>query len=359
LVPQVGQTGVRPQSRLEKSVIKTLTRWALLVLALPSSAMAADPVKLKLAYFSSDQEPPYVSVMKPFADAVNKEAKGILEIHLHPGGVLGRSYGDQAKLVLDGTADMAWVNPSLTPQLFADGAVMQLPGLFSDLKEATLAHTGIMGAATLRGYEKFFALGSFANYPLMIHTRSPIASLADLRGRKIRANSAIEVITLQALGIESVVLPINEIALAIGKGTIDGTTMPPGSLFAYGISRMTKYHYVGHFGAAPLNFLMNREKFESLPIAGQDVIRRHSGAWTAARFVQGYDANNDAAMARLKAESPRTMIYPSRLDLDTADAAFKTVVAGWVAERPRHAELLKLLETEVAKLRATTGQGSP
>jgi TRAP-type C4-dicarboxylate transport system substrate-binding protein len=323
------------------------------------SAHAADPIKLKLAYFSSDQEPPYVSVIKPFADAVNKEAKGILEIHLYPSGALGRGYGDQARLVLDGTADMAWVNPSLTPQLFADGAVMMLPGLFRDLKEATLAHTGIVGATTLRGYEKFFPLGSFANYPLMIHTRSPIASLADLRGRKIRANSPVEVITLRALGIESVVLPVNEVSLAIGKGTIDGTTMTPGSLFDYGISRMTKYHYLGHFGVAPLNFLMNREKFESLPIAGQEAIRKYSGGWTAERFIAAYDASNDAAMARLKAESPRTMIYPSQLDLDAADAAFKTVIEGWVAESPRNSELLKLARTEIAKLRATTGQGRP
>src|SRR3954453_7840975 len=96
-----------------------LARSALLLATLSSSALLspalAEPITLKLAYFSSDREPPYVSVMKPFADAVNREAKGILEIKLHPGGELGRNYALQAKLVLDGSADMAWINPSLTP----------------------------------------------------------------------------------------------------------------------------------------------------------------------------------------------------------------------------------------------------
>jgi TRAP-type transport system periplasmic protein len=327
-------------------------RGALLGLALSSSAMAADPVKLKLAYFSSDLEPPYTSVLKPFAEAVNKDAKGILEIELFPGGVLGRGYGQQAQMLLDGTADMAWVNPSLTPKLFTDGGVMQLPGLFRDLREATMVHTGMAGGGALQGYEKFFVIGSFVNFPLMIHARSPVSSLADLRGKKIRASNLTEVMILEALGIDSVVLPVNEIALAIGRGTIEGTTMPPGSLFAYGISRMTKYHYVGAFGGAPLNFLMNREKFESLPIAGQDAIRRHSGDWTAARFVAAYDANNGSAMARLESDPKRKVIFPSQAELELATDAFRPVIETWAAKSPRNFELLELAKAEIAKLRA-------
>jgi TRAP-type C4-dicarboxylate transport system substrate-binding protein len=336
-----------------KAMFKVLVRCALFSFALVPGASVAEPIKLKLAYFSSDREPPYLAVLKPFADAVNNDAKGILEIQVYPGGVLGRGYGGQPQLVLDGTADMAWINPSLTPQLFTDAAIMQLPGLFRDLKEATMAHTSIVGAEALGGYEKFFAIGSFANYPLMIHTRSPIASLADLRGRKIRANSLTEVMTLKALGIESVVLPVNEIALAIGRGAIDGTTMPPGSLFDYGISRITKYHYVGHFGAAPLNFLMNREKFDSLPTAGRDAIRRYSGGWAAARFVEAYDARNDSAMAQLRSDPMRKVIFPSQADLESSGIAFRTVIEAWVAKSPRNSELLKLAEREIAKLRAT------
>ena len=122
-----------------------LARCALLSFALLPAASVAEPIKLKLAYFSSDRDAPYMAVLKPFVDAVNKDAKGILEVQIYPGGVLGRSYAQQAQLVLDGTADMAWVNPSLTPELFADVAVMQLPGLFRDLKEATMAYTSHHG----------------------------------------------------------------------------------------------------------------------------------------------------------------------------------------------------------------------
>jgi len=334
-----------------KSMLKLLVRCALFSLALLPATTAAEPVKLKLAFFSSDREPPYIAVLKPFADAVNKEANGILEVQLYPSGLLGRSQAAQPQLVLNGIADIAWVNPSLTPALFTDSAVMQLPGLFRDLQEATMTHTGIVG--TLKGYEKFFVIGSFANYPLMIHTRSPIATLADLRGKKIRASSRTEMMTLEALGIESVVLPINEVARAISQGMIDGATMPPGSLIDYGISRLAKYHYVSPIGAAPLNVLMNRERFESLPTAGRDAIRKFSGGWPAAQFIEAYGARSDAAMAQLKSDPLRTVIFPSQAELEATRDIFRAVVQTWAAMNPRHAELLTLTEMEIGKRRAT------
>jgi hypothetical protein len=51
---------------------------------LPATANA-DPAVLKLAFFGSDRSTTY----KPFLDAVNAEGKGLVEIVLHSGGVLG------------------------------------------------------------------------------------------------------------------------------------------------------------------------------------------------------------------------------------------------------------------------------
>jgi TRAP-type C4-dicarboxylate transport system substrate-binding protein len=305
-----------------------------------------------MAYFSSDREPPYVSVLQPFADAVNREGKGVIEIVPYSGGVLGRSYPKQAQQVLDGVADMAWVNPSLTPDRFPDNDVMGFPGLFRDLKEATLVYTRLVASGALRGFEDFFVISAAANFPLMIHTRPPIGSLPDLRGKILRVNNLIEGSALKAIGITPVIMPINEVALAIGRGTIDGATMPANALFAYGVSRITRFHYAAPLGAAPLAFLMNRKKFESLPPAGQDLIRKYSGEWTAARFVETYDANNVQAMSDLKSDPNRQVIMPPRSELDALRAAFQTVFEKWRNENPRNSELRNLVESEIAKLRS-------
>jgi TRAP-type C4-dicarboxylate transport system substrate-binding protein len=339
--------------KIGESMLKLLARGALLSVTLFSCAAAAEPIKLKMAYFSSDREPAYMSVLKPFADAVNRDAKGAVEIEPFPGGVLGRNYSQQAQMVLDGTADLAWINPGLTTTLFPDNAIMEFPGLYRDLREATLVYARLTAAGAMTGYQDFFVVGVGANYPLMINTRPPIASLRDLRGKKLRVNNLLEGEALKALGVIPSVILINEVPLAISRGTIDGATMSLGALFAYGISRVTSFHYIAPLGAAPLVILMNRKKFESLPQVGQDAIRKYSGEWVAERFIAAYDANNNQALDSLKADPNRQVIFPPQAELDELRAVFRTVIEGWRSKSPRNSELLRLVDTEIARLRAT------
>ena len=158
-----------------------LARCLMIACVLSPFATVAEPLKLKMAYFSSDREPPYVALLQPFADAVNREAKDLVEIVPYAGGTLGRSYPKQAQEVLDGVADMAWINPGLTPERFPDNDVLELPGLFRDIREATLVHSRLAAAGVLRGYEDFYPIAAVANFPLIIHMRPPIASMYSSR----------------------------------------------------------------------------------------------------------------------------------------------------------------------------------
>ena len=59
-------------------MFKTLARCALLWLALVPAASAAEPIKLKMAYFSSDRTTTYLAAIKPFVDSVNAEAADLV-----------------------------------------------------------------------------------------------------------------------------------------------------------------------------------------------------------------------------------------------------------------------------------------
>ena len=74
--------------------------------------------KLTFSFFSSDREGNYLEAVKPFVDAVN--ASGVIHIDVYLSGALGRSYPGQAQLVLDGGADLAFLNPGLTIVLTDD-----------------------------------------------------------------------------------------------------------------------------------------------------------------------------------------------------------------------------------------------
>ena len=58
-------------------------------LVLFSSMAAAQPIKFILAFSTSDRGELYVSAIKPLVDAVNAEARGLIEIEVYFSGALG------------------------------------------------------------------------------------------------------------------------------------------------------------------------------------------------------------------------------------------------------------------------------
>jgi TRAP-type C4-dicarboxylate transport system substrate-binding protein len=349
--PRVKSQWHDPPLRNGKFMFKALARCALLSLALLPCAATAEPITLKLAFFSSDREGNYLEAVKPFVDAIN--ASGVIHIDVYLSGALGKSYPGQAQLVLDGGADFAFVNPGLTPELFPDNTAIALPGLFRDAREATLVYTRMVASGALKGYEEFFVVAALGTGPLSIHTRLPAVSLKDLKGKKIRAINPTEVAALKALDIAPEVLPINQTAEAISTGKIDGSTAEPQALVEFGIARVTSHHYMLRLGTAPLSILMNRKKFDSLPNTAQDLIRRYSGEWLAARYIEAYDANANPIVEQLKSDPKRTVTAPSQADLDTAQVTFKTVIREWQAKSPHNLKLFMAVEAEIEKLRLT------
>jgi TRAP-type C4-dicarboxylate transport system substrate-binding protein len=333
-------------------MIKALARCTLLALVLFSSAAAAEPIKLKLAFTTSDRSELYLYAIKPFVDAVNTEANGLIKIEVYFSGVLG-GVPPQPQLVLDGVADMALMVSGQLQLRFPDDTVLELPGLFHDAREATLSYTGLIHANALRGYEDFFVIGAFSPGPGNIHSRKRLTSLSDLKGMKISATSTIEATVLERLGAISNVLPTPQAMNATSAGSIDGVAVPPAVFAAFGIGRVTTYHYLLPISGAPLALVMNRKKFDGLPDQAQSVIRKYSGEWMATRFVAHWQVLETGELERIKSNARRTVTFPSRMDIEAAQAVFQSVNDEWAARSPRNLELLTLIEKELAKIRST------
>lgn len=329
--------------------VRSLAAGTLLLFALFASATHAAPVTLKAAFFSSDRSTLFRAIIKPLVDEINARGKNGIEIVVYAGGVLGRDLKEQSNVVRNGIADIAFVVPGYTPELFPDDAVIELPGLFRDMREGTLAYTRLIAKGALRGYEDFVVLGAFVTQPETIHSRQPVRSLDDLRGKRVRMNNAMEAAALQALGALPVPRELHQVAPSLNEGAIDAALIPLTPLFDYGIKRIAPYHFMLGTSGAPLLVLMNRKKFDSLPAAEQALLRKYSGEWAAERFIEIYDESD--LLRQLKAETGRTIIEPSAADLARAQAVFNAVIANWTAESPRHADLLAAVNAELAKLR--------
>jgi TRAP-type C4-dicarboxylate transport system substrate-binding protein len=336
-------------------MLKVLARYAWLALVLYPGVAEADAITLKLAFFSSDRSTTYLAAVKPFIDAVNAEGKGLVEIVLYSGGVLGRDIARQPQVVLDGEADIAFIVPGYSPERFSDNSVLELPGLFRNMREGTEVYTRLIAKNALKGYEDFVVIGAYVTEPATIHSRMPINSIEDLKGKRLRVNNPGEAVALERLGALPVQMEIIRIAAGISSETIDGAAVPKTPLNDYGIKRVVTNHYLLGTSGSPLALVMSRKTLEALPKSAKDIIRKYSGEWVAARFIEIYDRSDELTLEQLESDPKRNVVFPSSSDLDLAQSIFKSVIADWLKNEPRHQELLQKAETELARLRAASG----
>jgi TRAP-type C4-dicarboxylate transport system substrate-binding protein len=338
-------------------MVRSLARILIAGLVMLPGLSAAEPIKLKLSFFTSDRTVAYVACIKPFVDAVNRDGKDLIEIEVHFSGTLGRIQKELPQLVLDGGADIAFIIPGQNPERFRDNTAIELPGLFRDAREATLVHTRLAAVGALAGYAEFVVIGAFGTQPETIHSRKPLPTLAALQGQRIRANNPTEAVALTRLGAQSAVLAFNETSPAISNGSIDGATAPAAQLFDVGIGRLVTNHYLLATSTAPLTLMMSRKAFDRLPQQAQALIRKYSGEWTAERFIEAYSKIDQDALAQLKADAWRSVVVPSPADLNSARTAFAAIRDSWAARSSGNRELLRLVDAELGRIRPTTSMG--
>jgi TRAP-type transport system periplasmic protein len=328
--------------------------------AMPAAAMLsgrrawADD-HLKWAVFTPDSEVTFRTVMKPFAETVQRETNNAVIFDLFPNGALGRNPGQQPQMLIDGVADLAWVIPSYSPGRFPDTEVLELPGIFKDLREGSLVSTALAARNVFRDYGDFYVVGLWCTAPYSIHTNFPVNSIADLKGKTIRASSKNESAALRAFGAVPIGMPVTEIPEAISRGTISGTTSHLSPFFDFGLDRVTNNHFFIGLGVVPLAVLMNKKKFDALPEASRAVIERNAGPAITKTWNDSITSYNAANLEKLKSNPKNKVVFPSQAELDEAQKLLAPVREEWVAASDRHKELKAALDTELAKVREQKG----
>jgi TRAP-type transport system periplasmic protein len=307
---------------------------------------------LKWAVFTPDSEVTFRTVMKPFAAAVQQDTANALVFDLFPNGALGRNPGQQPQMLIDGVADVAWVIPSYSPGRFPDTEVFELPGMFKDLREASWVSTRLNQHKALTDYNDFYVIGLWCTAPYSIHTNFPVSSIADLKGKTIRASSKTESAALRAFGAVPIGMPVTEIPEAISRGTISGTTSHMSPFFDFGLDRVTNNHFFIGLGTVPLCVLMNKKKFDALPQSEREAIERNAGDAITNRWIDSISSYNEANLEKLKANPKNKVVFPSQAELDEAQKLLTPVREEWVAASDRHKELKAALDKELAAVRA-------
>ena len=254
-----------------------------LFLALPSAtgtARAAEPITLRYANFPPAATFPCVQ-MEHWAKEVEKRTRGKVKVQTFPGGTLlgAKNIFDG---VISGMADIGNFAMSYQPGRFPVSEAVDLPMGFTSARAASLTLFDLIEKHKPKEFAAVKVLTLFTCPPTNFMTKTPVRSLADLKGMELRvAGTNAEVV--KRLGGIPVAMPQSETPEAIQKGVVKGMVSSMEILKDFKFAAYTPYATVANLPVVSFAVVMNKAKWDSLPADVKDVMEkmgREQAEWT-------------------------------------------------------------------------------
>jgi TRAP-type C4-dicarboxylate transport system substrate-binding protein len=296
----------------------------------------AQEVTLRLHQFLPPQANVPKLVLDPWADKIEQDSGGRIKIERYPamqlGGTPPQLY-DQAK---DGVVDIVWTLPGSNPGRFPSTEVFELPFIMTNAEATSRAYWDLFEKHMKdTEFSDTHVLGVWVHGPGMLHSKTPIETLDDLKGMKIRAPTRIINALLSQLGATPVGMPVPQITEALSKGVIDGCVIPwevtPALKVPELVSNHTEFGGDHAFYTTTFVLAMNKAKYESLPDDLKKVLDDNSGQEFAA-FAGRTQAAADAPSRQIAVDRGNNIVQISAEETQEWKAAAQPVYDNWVAE---------------------------
>jgi len=280
---------------------------ALALSLLGFGALAQDkPVDLKISIWLPPAHP-LVPITKVWADDIEKASGGTIKTAIFPSEQLGKAF-DHYDMARDGIADVTYVNPGYQPGRFPVIAVGQIPFTFADGAKGTAALDAwyrLHAATEMKDTHFCFA---FIHDPGSYHGRKKVVLPEDIKGMKIRpAQSTIgQMVTL--LGGTNVQASAPESRDVLERGVADGIFFPWGSMFLFGLDKVTKYHIDAPLYSTVFTYSMNKAKYDGMSAAQKKVIDDHCTTEWAVKVAAPWADFEAAGRDKMKA-APGHEVY--------------------------------------------------
>lgn len=315
------------------------------------SASAQESVVLKVEHFMPASAAANAELIVPWCDDLDRASQGRLTCEIYPSMQLGGTPAQLPDLLRNGVIDMAFTAFGYSPGRFPRAEVMELPLVLpQNLETANAAMWEFMNTDAAEDVADFKMLGVFVGGDSNFHTtKYPIRSMADLKGLRMRAATRAIGKFLSAMGGAPVSMPPSQISDAMSKGVMDGVItvwelVPATKLDETSFEHTEMAADQSMLVASPLTFLMNKERYASLPDDLRAILDAHSGPALNARAARMWDETARAARASVE-KKPEHHIYVVDDDFyaDMQDKA-QLVYQDWVDNSPGNLDRKHLLE---------------
>jgi TRAP-type C4-dicarboxylate transport system substrate-binding protein len=247
-----------------------MTKISAIALAAVTVAVSAQAKEFKINNYMSPRSIE-AKVQDEMLKSIEKATNGSLTGRIFIGGQLLSAMASLGGL-RDGVVDVAFIGPTFHPKELRHAVVIQdllpyAPESFAAAGAAT--ETTMLACPECRDdwyRQNTIFLGSYGPTPWHLMCTTAVASLNDLKGRKVRVTGNSAARMVRALGLIAVNLTPPEIAPALQGGQIECTVGPLAWLFDLSLADSIKTvidYPLGVYGGLGL-WTMNKKSFDSL-----------------------------------------------------------------------------------------------
>ena len=329
----------------------TCIRTALLATAaalLPALATAQQ--ELIFATTNPEQVPLNQGFLIPWAEKINAEAGGALEIDIRHGPMLA-NHTNFYDRVADDVVQIAWGMTVFNPGRFPRTLVSTLPFMVESSEQGSVALCRMYESGAFD--EEFTDIVPllFAEFPQSsLHlNKSQTDSFAGIAGKKVITSSPAAAAIVGANGGAPLSFNITEQYEALQRGAADGTILNFTAFPAFRLDEVTTDHLVAPLGGAMGMVFMSRSTWDGLSDDAKAVLEAHSGCEASRGFGQFIDQWEQGAMEMVAAQEGHTLTHASEADVQAMMEKLGPGIEAGFAERvPGGAELIETFRQELA-----------
>jgi C4-dicarboxylate-binding protein DctP len=242
-----------------------------------------ETIVLKWAHVAAISNDKHTDSAEIIAKEIEEATNGKVKIELYPASQLGneREILEGIKL---GTIEIGTLSSGALPGIFPEILAVSVPYLFPNREVAWKFFDGPMGKelADIMLEKNGLRILAWGENGLRCFTNNvrPIKRPEDLKGLKIRTmENPAHMGMVKTLGATPVPIPFSEVYTALAQETVDGQENPPSLVQSMRFYEVQKYMTLDYHVYDPLSFIMNEDKFKSLPEDIQKILEEKAVKW--------------------------------------------------------------------------------
>ena len=236
--------------------------------AVPAAAQDAQAkIELKMQFASPDGTP-WNKMDRRFAKEIEDITGGRAKVTFFPPNSV-TPFKDWLQATGAGLLDIGFVWHPVLPGKFPQMDLFSLPGLVPNQTIGSVVYWRMREefpqmADLFTIQDNVVDLGTYVAMGSQLHTRAPIRSLADLKGKVFAAQDPAGAKALEMLGASASVMIGSDAYLALQRGSVDGVLCAWGWVNNFKLNEVTKYHTLLNLNPGSYSEVMNRDSFDKL-----------------------------------------------------------------------------------------------